>query len=131
MTAQAVLASADIVVTVTSAREPVVRGSWLRPGAHVTAVGADTRGKRELDVEVLDRAGVLVCDDVTLSSHVGELQHVPQHRPRALGLPELVAGRVPGRTGADQITVADLCGLGVEDAAMADLVMGSPGWMDG
>lgn len=121
--ADAAVVAADVVVTVTSAREPVLLGAWLRPGMHVTAVGADTRGKRELDAEALDRADVLVCDDVTLSARVGELQHGPRHRVRALGLPALAAREVAGRTARDQITLVDLCGLGVEDAAMADLVM--------
>jgi len=115
--------SADIIVTTTSATSPVLRGAWLRPGVHVTAIGADMPGKRELDDEVLNRAQVIACDDIATSRQVGELQNRPGQAARAVQLPSILNGRVSGRRTDDDITVADLCGLGVEDAAVADLVM--------
>jgi ornithine cyclodeaminase len=73
-------------------------------------------GKRELDAAVLERAGVVAADDVRQCRAVGELQYAAERAAVALG--DVIAGRVPGRTSPDQITVADLTGLGAEDAAI-------------
>ncbi|MFC4909796.1 hypothetical protein [Actinomadura gamaensis] len=108
---------AHIVITATPTRAPHLDGAWLAPGAHVTALGADMAGKRELLHSVLERADVIAADDVTQSRAVGELQYAPDLPAVALG--DVLASRVPGRTDPAQITVADLTGLGAEDAAVA------------
>ncbi|SDL40990.1 hypothetical protein [Nonomuraea jiangxiensis] len=114
--AEAAVREADVVHTVTPSREPVISGAWLSPGAHVTAVGADMAGKRELDAAVLERADVVAADDVRQCRAIGELQYAPRRPAVALG--DVIAGRAPGRTSPGQITVADLTGLGAEDAAI-------------
>jgi ornithine cyclodeaminase len=118
---------ADVVVTCTASREPLVRAEWLRPGAHVTAVGSDGPGKQELDVEVLARAGVVVADSRDQCARLGELQHAVADGAVSLDavpeLGEIVAGRRSGRTAEDQITIADLTGVGVQDVAAAALVL--------
>ncbi len=95
-------------------------------GTHVTAVGADTEGKRELHPSVLERAQVVAADDVEQCMRIGELQYaaeagiLPTLRVVALG--DVLAGRAPGRTSPTDITVADLTGLGAQDAAMGALL---------
>jgi ornithine cyclodeaminase len=121
--AEAAVSGADIVVTTTSAERPVLLGQWLSPGTHVTAMGSDMEGKRELDVAVVERAAVIASDNVELAARVGELQHAPALAERAVSLSELTVRATTGRRSEADITVADLCGLGVVDAAMVDLVM--------
>jgi len=117
------VADADIVICCTAAREPVLSVSALAPGAHVVAMGADMYGKRELADDVLESADVVVADSVDVTSRVGELAHVSSAARRAVELGDVLTGRSPGRTSATQLTVSDHCGLGLQDAAMAELVM--------
>ena len=119
---------ADIVVTVTSSREPLVRAEWLYPGVHVTAVGSDGPEKRELFPEVLSRADRLVADSLPQCLRLGEIHHAVAGGAIAEGdvdaeLGEITAGRKPGRQNELEITVCDLTGLGVQDVAAAGLVM--------
>jgi ornithine cyclodeaminase len=118
---------ADIVVTATSSRAPLIQAEWVSPGTHITAMGSDSPGKQELDVEVLVCADLIVADQVEGCAESGELQHAVKAQRIDLGdvveFSDLAAGLAPGRTNADQITVADQCGLGIYDAAMVDLVM--------
>lgn len=122
-TAREAVRSADIIYTVTMAREPILHGSWLRDGSHVTAIGADMVGKRELDNDCLRRAHHVVCDDVDLCARVGELQYGGVPRNRAVSLGAILTGRAQGRCSPSDVTVADLCGLGIEDVAIASLAM--------
>jgi ornithine cyclodeaminase len=118
---------ADIVITATPSRAPLVRAEWVSPGTHITAVGSDGPGKQELDVGVLRLADKIVCDSRAQCARLGEVQHGLAGRAitrRRLGaeLGEIVLGRKPGREDDRQVTVADLTGLGVQDAAAASLV---------
>ncbi|MGH2629251.1 MAG: ornithine cyclodeaminase family protein [Actinomycetota bacterium] len=118
---------ADVVLTCTAAREPLVDAAWLAPGAHVTAVGSDGAGKQELDPQILRRADVLVVDAVDQCSRLGELQHAPEQAERAVELGVVCAGRAPGRSDEDQLTVCDLTGVGVQDVAAANAVLSAVG----
>lgn len=118
---------ADVVITCTAAREPLVDASWLAPGAHVTAVGSDGAGKQELDPEILRRADVLVVDSAEQCLALGELQHAPDQAGRAVELGAVCDGRAPGRMGAGQLSVCDLTGVGVQDVAAANAVMRAVG----
>jgi len=126
-TAREAVEGSDLVVTTTTAREPVVRAEWVKPGLHLTAVGADSPEKQELEPEVLARADLVVADHLDQCLRLGEIHHaVAAGRLRAADVHELgevAAGLKPGRTSDDQITVADLTGVGVQDAALADLVV--------
>ena len=122
--AERVVREADIVVTTTAAREPLVVAAWLHPGLHVTAVGSDAPGKQELDPAVLGRADRVVVDRRTQAERLGELRSAlaagtvgPDRPVDELG--EVVAGTKPGRRSADEITVCDLTGTGVQDTAIA------------
>ena len=112
---------ADVVVTATPARSPLVVADWLHPGLHITAIGADAPDKNELHPEVLARADRLVCDSRAQCARQGELHHaLPAHPGLAvIELGEITAGRMSGRESADEITVADLTGTGVQDTAIA------------
>ena len=119
---------ADIVVTVTPSREPLVRAEWLSPGAHVTAVGSDGPDKRELHTDVLRRADRIVADSRDQCLRLGEIHHavaegaIPASRIDS-ELGEITAGRRPGRSTDAEITVCDLTGVGVQDVAAATVVM--------
>ena len=118
---------ADIVITVTPSRRPIVKPEWLSPGVHVTAVGSDGPGKQELETGVLARADLIYCDSIDQCSRLGEVHHGLEEkaigRDRLTGeLGELVLGRKKGRTRETEISVADLTGLGAQDAAAASLV---------
>ena len=122
-TVAAAVADADIVICCTPSREPLLDMDMLRPGAHVIAMGADVAGKRELSDDVVTGCDLLVADQIEITSKVGELAHVPSERDRCVELGDVLTGRAAARTAADQITVSDHCGLGIQDAAMAQLVM--------
>ncbi len=118
---------ADLVITVTPSRSPIVRAAWLRPGMHITAVGSDGPDKQELEARALGRADLLFCDSISQCRRLGETHHgleemVLDESDISGELGELVLGRKPGRTRDDQITIADLTGLGAQDAAAAGLV---------
>jgi ornithine cyclodeaminase len=119
---------ADIVVTVTSSREPLVRAEWIGPGTHLTAVGSDGPDKQELDVALLARADRLVADSRPQCLRLGEIHHAVSSGAIAEGrvdaeLGEIAAGRRPGRLSDREITVADLTGVGVQDVAAASLAL--------
>jgi alanine dehydrogenase len=110
---------ADVVVTVTSAREPVLRGEWLKPGAHINAVGACRPTERELDDEVLRRAKLYVDSRAAAQVESGDVIAAG----RIVGeLGEVLAGKAPGRESAEEITLFKSLGLAVEDVVTAELV---------
>jgi ornithine cyclodeaminase len=117
-----VCSAADVLITATPAREPLVRADWLRDGVHITAVGSDSPGKQELDARCLQRADLVVVDRLAQCAAFGELRHaLAAGLVTREGVPELgaiVAGRAQGRTSDGQITIADLTGVGFQDTAI-------------
>jgi L-alanine dehydrogenase (EC 1.4.1.1) len=118
---------ADVVCTTTPSRSPIVMRGWISPGTHINAIGADAPGKEELDPEILKVASIFV-DDLEQASHSGEI-NVPL-RKGIISLSdvkgeigEVVAGRKPGRTSDQEITVYDSTGLSILDVATGELVM--------
>jgi ornithine cyclodeaminase/alanine dehydrogenase-like protein (mu-crystallin family) len=121
-------AEQDVVVTVTTSRDPVVRGEWLRPGALLCAVGANDPRRRELDNAVLERAAFVCCDmleqakresgDLIEPVEAGVLDWLEVHE-----LQEVVAGEVPGRQQADDIVVFKSNGLAAWDVAAGAVVL--------
>ena len=117
---------ADVVVTATSSREPVLRRDWLKPGAHVNAVGASTPRARELDTATV-AASALFCDSrESLRHEAAEFQLAvaegliegEQHVRAELG--EVLAGTAPGRRGDGELTLFRSLGLAIEDLAAAE-----------
>jgi ornithine cyclodeaminase len=124
--ARDVCRAAEVLITATPAREPLVRCDWLRPGTHVTAVGSDSPGKQELDADCLLRADLVVCDRLSQCQAFGELSHAQGTAVHAQ-LGEVVVGKKVGRTTDEQITIADLTGVGFQDTAIASAALG---WID-
>jgi ornithine cyclodeaminase len=111
-------ASARLVVTATASRAPLLSAADLRPGTHVSAVGADSPGKQELDPEILRRATLLLVDSKAQCERLGELQHAKSETSRAVELGWFCERPAPyDRSG---ITVADFTGLGAEDLYIAE-----------
>jgi ornithine cyclodeaminase len=125
-------ASCNLIVTTTSAREPLLDLANIRPGTHITAMGADAPGKQELDPRLVARADVVVADSRAQCVDHGELAHAVQagllDPGRILELGQVVAAGRPARTSPEQITVADLTGVAVQDLQIATHVVRiSPG----
>ncbi|MGH2594481.1 MAG: ornithine cyclodeaminase family protein [Actinomycetota bacterium] len=122
---------ADIVITCTASRSALVHDGWLRPGAHVTALGSDGAGKQELDPRLLASADLLVVDSREQCARIGELHHAIAagliDEQKAVELGNICAGAHPGRTSPDQLSVCDLTGVGVQDVAAANVVMANAG----
>jgi len=111
-------ASARLIVTATASRAPLLSAADLRPGTHVSAVGADSPGKQELDPEILRRATLLLVDSKAQCERLGELQHAKSETARAIELGWFCERPAPyDRSG---ITVADFTGLGAEDLYIAE-----------
>ena len=126
-TVREAVAGAQVVITCTASREPLVELGWLAAGAHLTSVGSDGDGKQELDPEILRAADVIAVDSRRQSASLGELQHAPDQVDRAVELGTVIAGEAAGRTSEDQLTVCDLTGVGVQDVAAANVVMARAG----
>jgi alanine dehydrogenase len=116
---------ADIIVTATPSRKPLVSAEWVDEGTHINCIGADAPGKQELDPAILLKSKIVV-DDWSQSCHGGEI-----NVPLAKGIIdkediwgdicEIVAGLKPGRTSPDEITVFTSTGLAIQDAATANV----------
>ena len=118
---------ANVVLTVTLARDPLVRAEWIEPGTHITAVGSDGPDKQELDAEVLQRADLVVADRLAQCVALGEIHHAVDagllQADACVELGAIVVGEAPGREADEQITVADLTGVGAQDAAIASATL--------
>jgi len=121
------VAESEVVVTATPATTPVLRGEWLHPGLHVTAMGSDQDTKNELEPAALARADLYVCDRLDQCARLGELRAaraagvLADRDPPELGV--IVAGTAPGRPSDDAITICDLTGTGAQDTAIAALAL--------
>ena len=113
---------ADLLVTVTPSRRPLVKRAWVRPGVHINAIGADAPGKQELDPKIL-RDALVVVDERDQAIHGGEL-NVPirrgQFHPRQIHatLGHILIGKTRGRRDPREITVFDSTGLAIHDIAL-------------
>ena len=106
----------------TPSRAPLIRSGWLRPGAHLTAVGADMPGKQEVEASVLGEADLVVADHPPVAAVNGELRHALA--AGALALEDVAAlGTLPSRASESDVTVCDLVGIGVQDAAIGTLLV--------
>lgn len=120
--AEAAVAEADIICTVTAARDPVLNGAWVKPGAHVNAVGSSTPVPAEIDSELVARSRFIADHRAHVLLHGGEFLRAKKagvvgddHVAAEIG--EVLAGVKPGRTSADQITVYKSLGHAVQDLA--------------
>jgi alanine dehydrogenase len=120
-----VVRGADVVVTITPARGPIVQDDWIAAGTHIAAVGADKSGDQELDPRILQRARIFV-DDIRQCRTDGEI-NVPlsggliSEDDVAGEIGKVVTGKLPGRTSDDQVTVFDSTGIALQDSATVPL----------
>jgi alanine dehydrogenase len=118
--------SCDILVTTTPSRAPLIRESWVGPGTHINAIGADAPGKQELE-SALTRKAKVVVDDLSQALHSGEV-NVPISEGVMAGddiyaqLGDILLGKARGRTSAEEITIFDSTGLGIQDLAAGSVV---------
>lgn len=118
---------ADVLVTLTPSRKPLVKRAWISPGTHINAIGADAPGKQELDPAIL-RHALVVVDEREQALHGGELnvpvakgQFTPSEIHASLG--EVLTGKRRGRRSATEVTVFDSTGLAIHDVALGSEVV--------
>jgi alanine dehydrogenase len=115
---------AEIVITATTTQQTVLDGAWLSPGTHINAIGANYAQKRELDDAAVSRADVIAVDSLEQAKmEAGDLIQAfgddSQRWDTVRELSEIVAGKIPGRTGAKQITLFKSVGIATWDLAVA------------
>ncbi len=122
--AEEAVRGADIVVTATTAAQPVVEGRWLAPGTHINAIGSNFAHRREVDAETVLRAGVIATDSIEQARYeAGDLIQVfagdPEGWARVVELSQIVAGLIPGRRSREEWTLFKSNGIAIEDVAVA------------
>jgi len=122
---QAATDTADIIVTTTPSTEPLLMAEHVRPGQHITAMGADSEHKNEIDPRVVARA-TYFCDRLTQAQTLGELHHAINHKLAGSAdsfaeIGQVIAGQAQGRQNSKEITLCDLTGTGIQDTAIATL----------
>ena len=118
---------ADLVVTVTTAKEPILKSAWLKPGVHINAVGSHRPDLREIDGATLARAKIIVdsrdaimaeCGDILLALKEKSIAENAIHAE----IGEVLAKSKSGRTNQDEITLYKSVGIAIQDVATANLV---------
>jgi len=115
-----------LIVTTTPSKKPLLDVQRLRKGTHITAVGSDTAEKQELDPAILRSADLVVADSIAQCLERGEIHKALEagqiEKKDLLELGQLISGTVAARSSEEQITVADLTGVAVQDIAIASAV---------
>ena len=123
-----IIASCNLIVTTTAATSPLLSGQ-VQPGTHITAMGSDTHDKQELHADILQGADLVVADSISQCLERGEIHQALNSNAIAetdlVELGSIIAGDVAGRTSDDQITVADLTGVAVQDIQISKAVIGA------
>lgn len=115
-----------LIITSTPSQTPLIDVKQIKPGTHITAMGSDTPQKQELDPEILQKADIVVADSIEQCLSRGEIFKALQagliKKEDLIELGDVIAGHKSGRTSAEQITVADLTGVAVQDIQIAKAV---------
>lgn len=123
--------TSDVIVTTTPSRHPIVNSEWIRPGTHITALGADAPGKQELDVEIVRRANLIVVDSLQQCADHGEIATAVTEGlldpEECVEFGNLLAGKAVGRGSPFDITVADLTGMATQDIAIVRAALAAVG----
>ena len=124
---EACVREADIVITNTSSRQPVLEGAWLREGTHINGVGSNSMHRREMDEEAIRRAALIATDDIPQAmTECGKLIAAVARGvviwEQVHELADVVAGRVPGRPSQESITLFESQGIATEDVAAARVI---------
>ncbi len=122
VTRQEIGAQADVIITITSAHEPLLMKEWIKSGTHIACMGTDTKGKQEIDPQLIATAN-LFTDEIAQSISIGETQHaieeglIKQSDITPIG--QVINGDHKGRVSDDEITIFDGTGVGLQDLAVA------------
>ena len=122
---EAAVRQADVILTATQSRAPLICREWVKPGTHISCVGADMSGKQEIDQHILAGARVF-GDDAAQCFSVGECEIAAKQGLLPALTAEIgavIAGEVPGRTDAKQVTVFDSTGIALQDLASAAVIL--------
>jgi ornithine cyclodeaminase len=122
--AERAVAGADIVICATSSTAPVISAAWLAPGAHVTTIGPKIKGRQEVGLDVADRSGLIATDSPAQLAALDFFLGGTDHGARMVDLADIVAGRRPGRTSADLVTLFCSAGLAGTEVLVADALLG-------
>ena len=110
----------DVIITITPSREPIIQSDWVQPGTHISAMGADTRGKQELETALISRARVF-ADIANQAISLGEMQHAFASgliaKNNIVPLGDVMVGKHPGRGSEEDITIFDSTGIALQDLA--------------
>lgn len=116
----------NLIVTTTSSREALIHADHVRAGTHITAMGSDDLGKQELDAGLLAKADCVVADSISQCVHHGECCHAVENdglnADSILELGHVIKASDLGRTSDEQITIADLTGVAIQDIQIAKMV---------
>lgn len=116
----------NVIITTTSSKEPLLDYSSIKKGTHITALGSDTAEKIELSTDIIANADVVVADSISQSETQGEVYQARQkevlNEQKLFELGQIINNPQLGRINDDQITVADLTGVAVQDIAIASAV---------
>ena len=119
-------AEADVIITITSSFAPILKDTHITPGTHLACMGTDTKGKQEVAAEVLARASVFT-DEVAQSVSIGEAQHAVtsglKREDEITEIGAVINGDHSGRRSADEVTLFDGTGVGLQDLAVAAAVL--------
>lgn len=117
---------ADIIITATPSRKPLLQFDWIRPGTHISCIGADMPGKQELDEKILEKAYVVV-DDIPQSISVGETELAYKSNKLTendlVEIGEIINKTKASRTDEKAITVFDSTGIALQDLATSKLAL--------
>lgn len=120
------LRAADVIITITSSFAPSLLADHVSPGTHLACMGTDTKGKQEVEAALLARATVF-CDEVAQSISIGEAQHAVGSgligADRVTPIGAVINGAHVGRRSAEEITLFDGTGVGLQDLAVADAIV--------
>lgn len=117
----------DLLVTVTTAQDPIVKAEWLKPGVHINAVGSHRPDAREIDGATLARSRIVVDSRAAIMGECGDIllaikeQTITEKNLHA-EIGEVLAGTKPGRSTANEITLYKSVGIAIQDVAAAQLV---------
>lgn len=116
----------NLIITATPSCSPLIQADQLLPGTHITAMGSDTSEKQELDSEILSRADIIVADSIEQCISRGEIHKALEvgaiKQDRVIELGNVISSPNLGRTSEDQLTVADLTGVAVQDIQITKAV---------
>ena len=116
----------NLIITTTASTKPILKTEDIQPETHITAMGSDTPTKQELDSSILAKADLVVADSISQCVERGEISHALKDGKLAkndiVELGHVLNGQNPGRTSSEQLTVADLTGVAVQDIQIATAV---------